>query len=1075
MPSLLVIRLHPVEPISGDDFTNYLNGLSIDAHEVSYNDPSGSGAAFGTATYIAPALPPSPSPNPIPNPDPNNRITQHFAISLVSINPPLSARSFQSIATAVIEIQDPAAGGEYKTADIRLVIRRGGNETVHKQIYFNVPVAPAPIPGDPNTFPGLGPISLHLALPSPGQQLSVTGLLPEDGTAPNFSALRTAVENVLNAEPGNLNDISNLSREKSKHIAYEIIWDRMAYPLPVPKGSSLEKMYTDPKKPDSDEERDRRIFEGELLTYYTKHNAEADRLANFIYSMSAAIWCEEESKKATRVGFHFPVIPTTPGREAKVILTGVGGAPLDPIFEIPAAYVYALTSILPPQVAREQRFKMVQLDSEAQIVTNLEAAIADNVLAEPPGINRFQVARRLRALGLVGETGTPECEVALASDVHGLVTHWLARVEADINVFWGSLVAADVTGHLDLVLCAVTKHHDPLITAIKAPAFGVNDASDLSAKNNGDWETLLHANPALLPDFTKPGTTEERTQAFIRYLRKFFDVANVVGSADLPVVGDAPILGRPSNPLDELLVNYPGGFTFSGWDSGLLANTLDSIFPGDADAQQKFTDWLFCIQGLINLTAGITPEDVQFSVMEALWARGMTSSNVIANFSETEFKDALVGSVAYDHAETIWDNVEVPEPNPVPNPANFKPINPDGSLVNCIPSAHRSPLGPVAYLHDLLKVAEESTCEHPIPSEPEVTLAELLSTRRGSLGDLLGSKANLEVPLPLIDLVNESLEHMVATGDNFGAVFDTAHDQVGGHELKSNPQPSVDAFLHDPETMFEAVPEHSTAAVPTKGQVAYDKLKVDFSTCTLPYNQPLDVSRTYLKQLGTRRFSTMRRFRKDITEFVLDPSKETAEFQKHLWRYPVRIETAIEYLCITPEEYSVLFQNNIPINTANPVRRRGRAAREVEQITVPLFNMYGFESENSNNGEGSNWTDVVVKLDEFLERTCLSYCEFIELWKSDFVEFRDIERDHLDGARGYEGGEDRDGDDGPEQVDRVRAEIIAGGLADEEEEDDRRGGGEVHLDHRVQESGHRLSSSILAIRALSCFRSFAES
>lgn len=65
MPTLLVIRLHPVEPISvnpdtGAGFSEYLTGLSIAAHEVSFNDPAGSGPAFGTAAYIAPTLPPSP-------------------------------------------------------------------------------------------------------------------------------------------------------------------------------------------------------------------------------------------------------------------------------------------------------------------------------------------------------------------------------------------------------------------------------------------------------------------------------------------------------------------------------------------------------------------------------------------------------------------------------------------------------------------------------------------------------------------------------------------------------------------------------------------------------------------------------------------------------------------------------------------------------------------------------------------------------------------------------------------------------------------------------------------------------
>lgn len=1002
MPSLLVIRLHPVEPITGDDFTSYLTGLSIDAHEVSFDDPAGTGPAFGTATYIAPtSLPLSPDPiPPIPVQDPNNRITQHFSITPVGLAGDF-ARNFSAVATAVIEIPDPpvGGGGEFRTADIRIVITRDGNEMVHKQLYYNVSVAPTPIPGDPNDFPTLQPISLHLALPSPGQQLDTTVVVPEDGTAPNFTNLRTAVENVLNDEPGNTTGIADLTRAQCRHIAYEIIWDRLAYPLPLPN-RSLEEIFTGPQAADSDDERERHTFEGELLTYYTKHNSEAERLTNFIYSLSAAIWCEEESTKATRVGFPFPVLPGSPSREAKVILKGVGGAALDPVFEVPAAYFYALTAILPPQVAREQRYKMVQLDSEAQIITNIEAAIEDNVLAEPAGVNRYQAARRLRALGLVGEASTPECEVTPGSEVHGLITHWLGRVEADINVFWGALVPADVTGHLDLVLCAVTTHHDPLIDAIKNPAplpdgLNVTNVNELIAKTNEDWEKLLHPVPVnptqdKLPEFTKPGTREERTQAFIRHLRKFFDVPNVFAPPEAPQVSAAPILDRSNNPLDALLANYPDppGFSLSGWDDGLLATTLEGIFPGDPTAQQKFTDWLVCIQGLINLTAGIPPEDLQFSVMEALWARGLTSSEIIAQFSQAEFQEALIGSVAYDHADTIWANADIPAPNPAPNPGNFKPVNPDGSLVNCIPPLHRSPLGPVAYLHDLLRVAAESTCEHPIPPEAGAPLATLLSTRRGPLDDLLVTKVNLEVPLPLIDLVNESLEHMVASGDSFGAVFDTASDQVGGHELASHPNPSPGAFLHDPVTLFEALPEHSTSAVPTKAQAAYDKLKVDFSSCVLPYHQPLDVSRTYLRRLGTRRYSAMRRFRKDITEFVLDPSKETAEFQKHLWRYPVRIEAAIEYLCITPEEYATLFQNNIPINAAPPGRRRGRAAREAGQAPVPLFTMYGFEAERLDDGEGPIWTDVVVRLDEFLERTCLSYCEFIELWKSKFVDFR---------------------------------------------------------------------------------------
>ena len=156
----------------------------------------------------------------------------------------------------------------------------------------------------------------------------------------------------------------------------------------------------------------------------------------------------------------------------------------------------------------------------------------------------------------------------------------------------------------------------------------------------------------------------------------------------------------------------------------------------------------------------------------------------------------------------------------------------------------------------------------------------LLASRRGPLGDdLLATNSNLCVPLPLIDIVNESLEHMVADNVSSGVVYNTAADEVGGHELDRNPTVTAEVYQHDAVTLFEALPEHSTPATPTAEQTAWDIIKKDFSACNLPYHQPLDIARTYLKQLGTSQYATMRRFRKAITEFVLDPSNETAEFQ----------------------------------------------------------------------------------------------------------------------------------------------------------------------------------------------------
>jgi Tc toxin complex TcA C-terminal TcB-binding domain len=994
--ALLVIRLRPEGPVTADEFTNYLKGLSIAAHELSFSDPEGNGSAFGRAAYVEPTLPPSPSENPAPVPNAESRITQHFEI-IPGAKPKESTRNFFAVATAIIEIpKDIGWLSEYRSLDVRLVITRDGKGIIHKQRYYNVPIGQSQVSvaqmlKNPSDFQKLQPISLHLALPAPGQQFATTAAEPVDVAPPSFVDVRAAMSWVLRAELGTDTDpgtigIANLTREQCRHIAFEITWDSTKYPLPVPN-RSLEAMYTGPQSAGSDFERDRQLFENRLLAHYARLNSETEHLANFVFAVSAAIWCEEKTRKATQAGFSFPIFPAVPAREERVILKSVE-TPLG--FEVPAEYFYAVTAILPLQVMREERFKMAVLSPEEQTVANIERALNQHIITEHVEVNRFQAARRLRALGSVSESGTPVFVLArptpagVLTPVQELVADWLLFPGADLILFWSAVPARASEGHLDLLLTAITRAHAPLVAAITGAEFGVKDVNGLAAKTTDDWKSLLLPDPNLLPEFTKPGTTEERTRAFIRHLGKFFDVPEVFKPPPAPTVGPAPVFDRPAgNPLDALLANYPHGFSFNEWAPAQLAAILGGFFPDNPTAQEQFIEWLNCIRGVIKLAKGITPVEMQFSVIEALWARGFTDAQSLQGFSLEDFKEALIGSVAYAHAEAIWNNAKAAQSHSESRPAGFKPVNPDGSIVNCIPPAHLSPLGPVAYLHELLRVAENSTCEDPLPIEARKALAALLASRRGLLGNLLATKSNLEVPIPLIDIVNGSLEHMVAGSATSGAVHNTANNQVGGHELTSNSNPNPDAYQHDSETLFEALPEHSTPAVPTARQGAYGKLKSDFSACNLPYSQPLDVARTYLQQLGTSRFATMRHFRKDITEFVLDPAQETAEFQKHLWRYPVRIDTAIEYLGITPEEYAVLFQSNINASA--------------------LAAMYGFMPATLLTSGVANWKEIVAHLDEFLRRTCLTYCEFIELWRSKFVKF-DLKGMHEQGFPGYKQG-----------------------------------------------------------------------
>jgi Tc toxin complex TcA C-terminal TcB-binding domain len=555
--------------------------------------------------------------------------------------------------------------------------------------------------------------------------------------------------------------------------------------------------------------------------------------------------------------------------------------------------------------------------------------------------------------------------------------------------------------------------------------------------------------------------------------------------------GGLPVLQAPAvDLLANCLANY-GPFTFgSGFDQAQLqvaAGQLN-VFAGDERAQAWVVEALITIDALwkiVQTMGSPPPAALQFSIVEALYARGFTSAAAITKLTNADFKQALIGTIAYDLSASIYAAAAViaPPQSGLTLPAGgFEPIN-DGALVDCIPAPYMSPLGPIAYLRDILAVSELSTCEAitapamalttnantpsgmslsfastagliagmsasaaGIPSATTVaaltpstvtlsqpvsanvpsgtsvtfaatTLGAALRQRRGPVADLAASCANLETPLPLIDIVNECLEYMGSvTVPTNGQVYSTSVDTVAGLELcheEGCPDTDRARHCHDPAKLFAALPEYSTPATPVAADNAvepavFNKLKVDFSSCRLPYSQALDVSRTYLRHFRSCRVEEMRTFRKCITEFVLDPVNEPAGFQSHLWRYPVRIDIAIEYLGISPEEYGLLFQGSAAPPCA--AQDNGGAGAPRVPFAAPSGNSSSIPAASIPGGQFALAASAIaleldarpttrttgesragVGLPAFLAATCLSYCEFYWLWKSDFVQIRNGE------------------------------------------------------------------------------------
>lgn len=1013
MPDLIILRLYPVEPTSGDEFKNYLNDLTITVFDLSFAD-SVNGVKIGAASGLA-------DPTDLTN-NVNIKktsIIQHYYVERDPLNQPI-AHNLVSTATAVIAVKTPANHPEYPTKtsfDVRLEIKRGGINIPYRTLEYNVSVTNVGILSNNQEDYFFMAESAYVPLPS-----STVGLdpnlayvdLPTDGQPPRFDILVKAINLVLAKDPDNANaDLEHLSSPltpaQSHHVAAEIVWNRKLYKPPEPPNSRfLEEMYTinppvpnlkDPDKVD----QDRRQFEGQLSSYHATHDSETTHLAGFVFAAWAAVACEQMSSKAARAGLTFPIITnkSTAATIPDATVTLTDPVALNPPFTVPAEYFYAIGAKLPPQVSAQQRYDMARRETESQLVSEFQVAIDAGAIVVPAAspVNPNQAARRLRALGLTAGSLPDLPEVELKPPVTVIVQSWLDYSDTSENIdqiFWVPKILAQPAAYLELLLHVVTGNHQPLIDAIKGAPYNVDTADKLVAITDEQWRDFFlgKASPPagtpprinLLPAFTMPGTPAERVEAFIRHLRKFFAVQLVPRGPQSVTLGGTPTLGMSiADVFNQFTTAYNarsgGTFAFgTAWDTAAFQQALADVFPGDVEAQTWLQQALDTIDALYRMT-DVVPSDpeLQFSLMEALYARGFTDAQNVQDLSQAEFQEALTGTVAYPHAADIYVKAGATGPSVGPAKTGFKPINPDGSLTNCIPPLHLSPLGPVEYLHELLKVSKFSTCDNPIPEDVENTLADFIAKRRGLLGDLHATRANLGTPLPLIDLVNESLEALVAElpGALSGAVYDTSGNELAGHKLRTgDKQPgsgnSQAPFLHDPSTLFAALPEHSSPATPVAIPGAYDKLKSDFTSPLLPYSQSLDISRSYLRQLGTSRYAVMRRFRKDITEFVLDPAGEPAGFQRHLWRYPVRIEIAREYLGITPEEYDLLFTKDIALTPT------------LGQLL--LWELYGFKSSTVGIGD-TPWTQIIIKVSEFLKRTGLTYCEFIDLWHSEFVKF----------------------------------------------------------------------------------------
>jgi hypothetical protein len=966
MPQYIILRMYPDQPLNGTDFTTLLTGLSISVLDRSYNHPEG--ALIGTATYSSQTS--------------ATNIVQHL---WKETNPP--KKHWESVATAVIEVP---VGPEYASLDLKVVVYRGGQVLRTFDWHPNATTLTATQPPTKASYPTLFPVTAYLAIPDPSQAVDPDPAhieLADDGLTPSFDQLATAVAIAHAKNPGATPNLAALTVPQCLALAYEITWDHSLYSLPLLPPTppmSLEVMYTLDYvyPPAGGTARNASAAQSAVDAFTAVHTAQwnnaATRMSQYIYAYSAALACADASRNATAALLSVPVHTAgnaEPGKiaEVEINLTFTPAPGLR--FEVPATYFYALTVGLPTSMGPSVRYQDAVGNDPATNGKRLKDAITAGTIAIDPGVNVAQAVRRLAALA--GQHGTLVAVVNTPATI-ALVGAWLAYSGDDIAAFWSVAVAPSVgpqlAGQLELILEIVTDDRPLLMSAIEA--IPISDVDQLASLTENDWIKFFDPHPgvpssthpasprvALLSPTLAPGASEgEQVMAFVNRLRTFYTVTKVATLPPDILAGEPPQLDVGSTDLlQQFAATYQQqtgqAFTFTaGAVPSEVAAAIQAVAGKDACVQRWLTQAIETGFELYQL-ASVAPLKMRLSIMEALYARGFASIASVKERSRDDFRAALTGSVAFEYADPIFDTAGGQQASQSEEEP-FLPVNPDGLLTNCIPPPQLSPLGPVAYLHEALRLSAASSCADPAPPEPGVPpLGSLLAQRRGPLGDLAVTESNLLTPIPLVDLANECLEAMVA-GSAQGVVHDTASSTLAGHRLLP-PGATAHGHLdgHDPAVLLGALPEHSSPATPVAIPAAYDTLRQDFSAPGLPYSQALDVNRAYLHHLGTSRFEVMRGFRKDVREFLADPALEPAGFARHLARTPYRPELFCEYLGISPEEYQALFT----------------------VTTVPVTTLYGYAAT------ATAWMQNLSQLAEFLKRTGLSYCEVVELWQSPFI------------------------------------------------------------------------------------------
>lgn len=447
---------------------------------------------------------------------------------------------------------------------------------------------------------------------------------------------------------------------------------------------------------------------------------------------------------------------------------------------------------------------------------------------------------------------------------------------------------------------------------LKQPDFNIRTASVYELINNAEiWKNI-------------PDDAQEAVKVQFKTLQR---ITTVTPDSDaIPV-----LYNHKLHTAMQIAAMPKAQFMRSLSDSGLDENMLAQIHQHAQQTQVRNEQFLISIREAAQST-GVAMIDKTLNSYIHPQAHVMKSvgAAVVAEKPREEYAKSLIEkhNLSWDLLFGDADFCECGECNSVYSPASY--------FVELLNFLRNNNLDPDATGSIKIK---------PDPKDISGTPLEKLFERRPDLGCLELTCQNTNTLIPYVDLVNEVMESYVAF-------------------KKLRP------FNVDDETSSEllAEPQH------TEYQ-AYCILKNEVYPFTLPYHQPIDAARTYLKYLDTSRHELIDTFRKNNAGDDADLTKLKDEALDRA--------TDAEFLGMTKEEYVILTKECYEsIGLMRKLKNNPALTKDEYWAMIggkPVHEYYGYKNEQFMK----DGLPQIKK--EFLRRTGIDYFNLVDLLKTQTI------------------------------------------------------------------------------------------